>query len=73
MIKYTKRLSDAEKKQFFRNFIKYIEIGPSPATKNRVLKHIDFRFPVSCDAEYGQIMLRTENDVETVVLLTSNT
>ena len=37
------KMSDAEKKQFFQNFIKSIEIDPDPAAKERILKHIDFR------------------------------
>ena len=63
------QMSDAEKKQFFPSFVKSIEIDPNPASKKRVLKHIEFQFPVSYDAEEGQILLRTENDVETVVLM----
>ncbi len=63
------QISDAEKKQFFQSFVNSIEIDPNPASKKRVLKHIEFRFPVSYDAEEGQILLRTENDVETAVCL----
>lgn len=74
LIRYDKmfeQMSDAEKKQFFQSFVKSIEIDPNPVSKKRVLKHIEFRFPVSYDAEEGQILLRTENDVETVVCLNS--
>ena len=67
------KMSDAEKKQFFQSFIKSIEIQPDSKSKTRVLKHIDFKFPVSYDAEEGTILLRTRNDVETVVLMTRNT
>ena len=63
------KMSDADKKQFFQNFIKSIEIDPDPEKKDRVLKHIDFRFPVSYDAEDNDFLLRTGNDVETVCLL----
>ena len=63
------KMSDADKKLFFQNFIKSIEIDPAPTRKKRVLKHIDFRFPVSYDAEDNSFLLPTQNDVETVVLL----
>ena len=63
------KMSDAEKKQFFQSFIKSIEIQPDSKSKTRVLKHIDFKFPVSYDVEEGTILLRTRNDVETIVLL----
>ena len=63
------KMSDAEKKQFFQGFIKSIEIQPDSKSKTRVLKHIDFMFPVSYDAEEGQFLLPTQNDVETVCLL----
>ena len=66
------KMSDAEKKQFFQGFIKSIEIQPDSKSKTRVLKHIDFMFPVSYDAEEGQFLLPTQNDVETVCLLTHN-
>ena len=46
-----------------------IEIQPDSKSKTRVLKHIDFMFPVSYDAEEGQFLLPTQNDVETVCLL----
>ena len=60
-------MSDAEKKQFFQQFIKSIEIDST--SKDRILKHIDFRFPVSYDEANGQFLLCNENDVETVTLL----
>ncbi len=60
------KMSDAEKKQFFQSFIKSIEIQPDSKSKTRVLKHIDFKFPVSYDMEEGTILLRTRNDVEVV-------
>ena len=63
------QMSDAEKKQFFQGFIKSIEIQPDSKSKTRVLKHIDFMFPVSYDAEEGQFLLPTQNDVETACLL----
>ena len=63
------KMSDSEKKQFFQSIIKSIEINPEAKSKTRVLKHIEFKFPVGYDAEEGQILLRTRNDVETVCLL----
>ena len=63
------KMSDSEKKQFFQSIIKSIEIDPEAKSKTRVLKHIEFKFPVGYDAEEGQILLRTQNDVETVVLM----
>ena len=56
---------------FFQGFVKSIEIDPNPASKKRILRHIEFRFPVSYDAEGGQILLRTKNDVECACLLSS--
>lgn len=41
------KIEDFEKKQFFQNFIKSIEIFPDETPDGKVLKHIDFRFPVS--------------------------
>ena len=67
-ILYTK-MGDFEKKQFFQNFIKSIEIFPDETPDGKVLKHIDFRFPVSYEAEDDRYSLLTQNDVETVVLL----
>ena len=63
-----KKMSDADKKQFFQNIIKSIEIYPDVKSRDRVLKHIDFRFPV-CYEEEGQKFLSAGNDVECVVLM----
>ena len=63
------KMGDYEKKQFFQNFIKSIEIFPDETPDGKVLKHIDFRFPVSYEAEDDRYSLLTQNDVETVVLL----
>ena len=63
------KMGDFEKKQFFQNFIKSIEIFPDETPDGKVLKHIDFRFPVSYEAEDDRYSLLTQNDVETVVLL----
>ena len=63
------KMGDFKKKQFFQNFIKSIEIFPDETPDGKVLKHIDFRFPVSYEAEDDRYSLLTQNDVETVVLL----
>ena len=63
------KMGDFEKKQFFQNFIKSIEIFPDETPDGKVLRHIDFRFPVSYEAEDDRYSLLTQNDVETVVLL----
>lgn len=63
------KMGDFEKKQFFQNFVKSIEIFPDETPDGKVLKHIDFRFPVSYEAEDDRYSLLTQNDVETVCLL----
>lgn len=62
------KMSDSEKKQFFQSIIKSIEIDPEAKSKTRGLKHIEFKFPVGYDAEEGQILLRTRNDVESLFM-----
>ena len=52
-----------------KTIIKSIDIDSDAKSKTRVLKHIEFKFPVGYDAEEGQFLLRTRNDVETIVLL----
>lgn len=63
------KMTDAEKKQFFQSFVKKIEIEANPASGGRLLKHIEFLFPVSIDSDDDQNLLFTEPNVETVVLL----
>ena len=68
------KMTDLEKKEFFQNFIDYIEIYPDKKANERVLKRIHFRFPVFYNGQLGDTLwLRNENGVETVVLLTRNT
>ena len=62
-------MSDSDKKRFFQNFVKSIEIYPDMREDGRVLKHIDFKFPVSYDAEESGILLCKENDIETIVVM----
>lgn len=63
------KMTDAEKKQFFQSFVKKIEIEANPASGGRLLKHIEFLFPVSIDSDDDQNLLFTEPNVETVVAL----
>ena len=64
------KMTDLEKKEFFQNFIDYIEIYPDKKANERILKRIHFRFPVYYKGQSGDTMwLRTENGVETVCLL----
>ena len=63
------KMSDFDKKMFFRNLIKSIEINPDYEDKDRILKHIDFNFPVCFDAKEDEKLLFKWNDVETCVLL----
>ena len=68
------RMTDLEKKEFFQNFIDYIEIYPDKKANERILKRIHFRFPVYYKGQPGDILwLRSENGVETVVLMSRKT
>ena len=64
------RLTDLEKKEFLRDFIESVEIYPEKLDNGRMLKQINFNFPVYYDGEVGkEIRLLNENTVETVVLI----
>ena len=69
------RLTDLEKKEFLRDFIESVEIYPEKLDNGRMLKQINFNFPVYYDGEVSreinlpEIRLLNENTVETVVLL----
>lgn len=64
------KMTDLEKKEFFQNFIDYIEIYPDKKANERILKRIHFRFPVYYKGQSGDTLwLRSENGVETVVLM----
>ena len=68
------KMTDLEKKEFFQNFIDYIEIYPDKKANERILKRIHFRFPVYYKGQPGDILwLRSENGVETVVLMSRKT
>lgn len=64
------RLTDLEKKEFLRGFIESVEIYPEKLDNGRMLKQINFNFPVYYDGEVGkEIRLLNENTVESIVLL----
>ena len=53
-----------------RDFIESVEIYPEKLDNGRMLKQINFNFPVYYDGEVGkEIRLLNENTVETVVSL----
>lgn len=61
------RLTDLEKKEFLRDFIESVEIYPEKMDNGRMLKQINFNFPVYYDGEVGkEIRLLNENTVEWV-------
>jgi len=64
------QMSDLEKKEFYHALIEKIDLYPERTSDGRILKHIDFKFPISYDTSDGAIRLINENDVETVVLIT---
>lgn len=65
------KMTDLEKKEFLRNFIDSIELYPERQDNGRILKQIDFKFPVYYDGNEGcEMRLLGEKTVETVALLT---
>lgn len=64
------KMTDLEKKEFIRNFIDSIELYPDRKTDERIIRQINFKFPVYYDGDEGdQIRLLNEKTVENVVLL----
>lgn len=64
------KMLDLEKKEFFRSFIEEIQIYPDRSVNERIIKQIDFKFPVYYDGnERRTIRLPEGNTVETVCLL----
>lgn len=64
-------MTDLEKKEFFRNFIDEIELYSERQSDGRIVKQINFNFPVYYNGNEGNaIRLPDENTVETAVLLT---
>ena len=63
-------MTDLEKKEFFRNFIDEIELYSERQRDGRIVKQINFNFPVYYNGNEGNaIRLPDENTVETVCLL----
>ena len=63
-------MTDLEKKEFFRNFIDEIELYSERQSDGRIVKQINFNFPVYYNGNEGDaIRLPDENTVETVVKL----
>lgn len=63
-------MTDLEKKEFFRVFIEQIELYPEKTDDGRIVKQINFNFPVYYKGKEGDaIRLPEEKTVETVVLL----
>lgn len=63
-------MTDLEKKEFFRNFIDEIELYSERQSDGRIVKQINFNFPVYYNGNEGNaIRLPDENTVETVCLL----
>ena len=63
-------MTDLEKKEFFRTFIDEIELYSERQSDGRIVKQINFNFPVYYNGNEGNaIRLPDENTVETVALL----
>ena len=68
--KIYRKMTDLEKKEFMRTFIKAIELYPERDDSGRIIKQISFKFPVYYNGCEGDtIRLLNENTVESVVLL----
>ena len=68
--KIYRKMTDLEKKEFMRTFIKAIELYPERDDSGRIIKQISFKFPVYYNGCEGDtIRLLNENTVETVVRL----
>ncbi len=64
------KMSDLEKKEFMNSFIERVEIFPEKQPDGRILKHIDFKFPVYYnDQEFDSISWEPKTTGETVCLL----
>lgn len=72
--KIYRKMTDLEKKEFMRTFIKAIELYPERDDSGRIIKQISFKFPVYYNGCEGDtIRLLNENTVETCVLLQRRT
>lgn len=62
-------MTDLEKKEFYHTLIERIDLYPDYQADGRILKHIEFKFPVTYESEEDTIRLINENNVEVVALL----
>ena len=66
-------LTDLEKKEFFQDFIESIELYPERMEDGRIVKQINFEFPVFYKGvESMAIRLPNEKTVETIALLSKS-
>ena len=64
------QMTDMEKKEFMQSFIRSIELYPEGEGKGRIIRRINFKFPVCYgDGEEGETIMLGESTVETVCLL----
>ena len=64
------KMTDLEKKEFFRDFIKSIELYPEKLDNETIVKKIELAFPVYYEGnEKNEIRLLNENTVECVAKL----
>jgi len=61
------KMTDLEKKEFYQNFVEQIIIYPDRKTNERIVKQIDFKFPVYYDGDEGKaIRLLNQTTVEVI-------
>ena len=66
------KMTELEKKEFYRSFINYIELYPEKRVDGKLVKHIDFKFPVCFEANENKKILHQETYDESVALLQRN-
>lgn len=64
-----KGMSDLEKKEFYHTLIERIDLYPDYTAEGRILKHIEFKFPISYNAEEDEKWLINDTTVESICLL----
>ena len=70
LVKENKKMTDLEKKEFIRNFIDEIELYSERQSDGRIVKQINFNFPVYYNGNEGNaIRLPDENTVESLYIL----
>ncbi len=63
------KMSDLEKKRFYMSFIKSIEINADAKSDGKIVKHIDFKFPINLDDKEDGNDSFNQKGSETCVLL----